>query len=68
MKKHRNTRFVHQEAAPQYQAAIESDLMQVTIRGRDGKTVTETKDVAFRAGTTVKVDFGKLDSTATVSR
>jgi 8-amino-7-oxononanoate synthase len=38
--KHRNTRFVHQEAAPQYQAAIEADLMQVTITARDGKYVT----------------------------
>src|SRR5262249_21221806 len=35
---------------------------------RDGKTVTETKDVAFRAGSTVQVDFGKLDSTATARR
>jgi hypothetical protein len=38
--KHRNTRFVHQEAAPQYRAAVAADLMQVTITARDGKSVT----------------------------
>lgn len=35
---------------------------------RDGKTVTDTKDVAFRAGSTVKVDFNLVGSTATASR
>jgi uncharacterized protein (TIGR03000 family) len=35
---------------------------------REGKTVTESKDVTFRAGSTVKVDFNKLDTTATVRR
>jgi uncharacterized protein (TIGR03000 family) len=35
---------------------------------RDGKTVTDTKEVAFRAGSTIKVDFSKLEATATASR
>lgn len=37
--RHRNTPFMVKEAAARYARAIDSDLMQVTITGRDGKRV-----------------------------
>ncbi len=38
--KHRNTDFVIQNSFPNYQNAIELDLMQVSIKGRNNKIVT----------------------------
>ncbi|MGC0372001.1 MAG: hypothetical protein DGJ47_000705 [Rickettsiaceae bacterium] len=37
--KHRNTNFILNESANYYQKAVQSDLMQVTIKGRKGKQV-----------------------------